>query len=181
MTTFDKTKINPSSFTADMTVVVTGSTTLSQKVYDATYLPLVKKAIEAGAKIHVGSAPGVDQMTRNALLAAQYENFEVLVPMKHAATEKPVDINEDKICIVAGGYRSRDLHMCKGADAVICFLSQYGGGGSGACANMLLVATGLDGIAITELVRHASFDWNRILGSCVQEKESEALFEAEVE
>lgn len=166
-------KVNASVYDENDVVLVCGSTIIPDSVFELKYKPLIEAAVAANAEIHIGSAPGCDQRTRKLLLELSYDNFTVYVPGKHADKEKPTDT--DRVCVVDGGYRARDTEMCKCCNKAIVFLSQYGGGGSGSCANLLTVAMGVDGIACTEAIRAASMAWSSEHNQRVYDDEAKQL------
>lgn len=162
--------LNTGKYSNISAVWVSGSTVLPLSVYKKKYLPVLEKAREAGAKILVGSAPGCDKHTRDAF--SDYDGLIVFVPEKYKDKEHPGD--SFTVCVVPGGFKSRDREIAKQASDFVCFFSGYGSLGSGALASYFLFC-GMPGYKFVEAMREASLPWQESSQKLITGLEADAL------
>lgn len=152
-------KVNKEEYSSKDVVLVSGRLDMSEQYFQSFIAPHLDKAMAAKAFIHVGSGSGCDTWTRKYCVSKCYEKLHVFVPKKH--TRQVPDDAADNLYFLTfadGGFKARDIQMRKDCTCIIVSFSQYEAAGSGAFANFLAVAFGVeDSYDVMETVRKVSF------------------------
>lgn len=165
-------------------IIFTGATTLSQKSFTKHYVPELEKAIAAKMTIRVGCASGSDALVQEFCKDKGYFDLEVYVPSEENPEKVRCASEHFKRIDVQGGFKNRDRVMWRDCKQAYAHLSQYGGAGSGAAANLIACAAragqfgpecvNLDGYAIVDVLRRALAQFQPELQKTVLEAEAAA-------
>lgn len=148
-------------------VMVSGSTTMSQPVFQHYYVPLLDQVIAKGGHIRVGCAAGCDTFVQQYCAEKQHCVVTVFVPSEVSRDSTYIHpLCKDQVVVVEGGFKKRDRAMRSRCSHFVGFVSQYGGAASGTAANALAIAArngafgcpealvcDLDGYEIVEFLR----------------------------
>lgn len=116
-------------------VMVSGPTDFTQEQFDTYYVPKLTKYVEQGMRFVVGGASGVDRMCQEFLISQGYDPSRVTVYDKSSQDNRL----DQRFGHVNGfkSYPDRDAAMTRDSHVDLVTVHQYGGGGSGAFANVV--------------------------------------------
>ena len=118
-----------------MKVHVSGNTFVDQRFFDQYYKPSLNNLLSKGAEIYVGGANGIDRLTQQYCLDQSIDPKRVHVYDKgnqdNRLSSEFIHVNEFKT------YSDRDEALTNITDQDLCFVHQYGGGGSGTFTNVI--------------------------------------------
>ena len=115
------------------TVHISGHLETTQKEFDIYYVPKINIYITQGYKFIIGGAKGTDTMAQKYLSTCNNINVTV-------CDIKNFDNRLDKSFKHINGFETnvkRNEYMTNNSNFDLVFLHQYGGGGSGSCANLI--------------------------------------------